>query len=131
MANLGRREMNRRAFLSDSSMAALVLSSPSRLLQLTTKEEGRRDGEGPDSTSQTISVQVLPGTAPLTLQGDLAAKMVDGIHQFLLHQIQEAAQERGRLWQRNYQSVEDYHRSVSPNRERFRQIIGAVDQRVP
>jgi dienelactone hydrolase len=55
--------------------------------------------------------------------------MVDGIHQFLLRQTQTAAQERGRFWQRNYQSVEEYNRSVSPNRERFRQIIGAVDPR--
>ena len=56
--------------------------------------------------------------------------MVDGIHQFLLRRIQDAARERGRLWQRDYQSVEDYNRSVSPNRERFRQIIGAVDSRI-
>jgi dienelactone hydrolase len=56
--------------------------------------------------------------------------MVDGIHQFLLRRIQDAAQERGRLWQRDYQSVEDYNRSVSPNRERFRQIIGALDSRI-
>src|SRR5262249_45089507 len=111
--------MNRRAFLSDSSLAALVLSSLSQLLQLTAKEKPRRDGEDPGSTWQTISEAVLPGTVPLTLQGDLAAQMVDGIHQFLLRRIQEAAQERGRLWQRNYQSVEDYHRSVLPNRDRF------------
>jgi hypothetical protein len=64
------------------------------------------------------------------MQGDLAAQMVDGIHQFLLRRTQEATQERGRLWQRDYQSVEAYNRSVSPNRERFRQIIGAVDPRI-
>jgi hypothetical protein len=34
------------------------------------------------------------------------------------------------LWQRDYTSVETYDRSVSPNRERFRQIIGAVDPRI-
>jgi dienelactone hydrolase len=56
--------------------------------------------------------------------------MVDGIHRFLLRRTQEAAQERGHLWQRDYRSAEDYNRSVAPNRERFRQIIGAVDPRV-
>jgi hypothetical protein len=83
-----------------------------------------------DATAQNPAASALPGTTPLTLQGDLSAQMVDGIHQFLLCRTQEAAQERGRLWQRVYQSVEAYNRSVSPNRERFRQIIGAVDQRV-
>jgi dienelactone hydrolase len=56
--------------------------------------------------------------------------MVDGIHRFLFRRTQEAAQERTQLWQRDYRSAEDYNRSVAPNRERFRQIIGAVDPRV-
>jgi dienelactone hydrolase len=56
--------------------------------------------------------------------------MVDGIQKFLLGRWQNCGQERGRLWQRDYQSAESYSRSVAPNRERFRQIIGAVDTRV-
>ena len=65
------------------------------------------------------------------MQGDLAAQMVEGIHQFLLRRTQEAAQERGRACgSETITSVEDYNRSVSPNRERFRQIIGAVDPRM-
>jgi len=120
--------MNRRAFLGDSSRAALALGLSSRLRPLTGNEE-RTSGEGTGSAQQVTSEPVLPGTAPLTSQGDLAAQMVDGIHQFLLRQTQTAAQERGRFWQRNYQSVEEYNRSVSPNRERFRQIIGAIDPR--
>lgn len=120
--------MNRRAFLGDSSSAALALGLSSRLRPFTGNEE-RTSGEGTGSAPQATSEPVLPGTAPLTRQGDLAAQMVDGIHQFLLRQTQTAAQERGRFWQRNYQSVEEYNRSVSPNRERFRQIIGAVDPR--
>jgi dienelactone hydrolase len=119
--------MDRRAFLGGSSGAALGLGLASRLGQLAAEEEQGSSGEG---YSRTTSEPVLPSTAPLTLQGDLAAKMVDGIHQFLLRRTQEAAEERGRLWQRDYQSVEAYNRSVSPNRERFRQIIGAVDKRI-
>jgi dienelactone hydrolase len=63
------------------------------------------------------------------MQGDLAEQMVEGIQQYLLRQTGVAVQERGRLWQRDYTSVESYNRSVLPNRERFRQIIGAVDSR--
>ncbi len=122
--------MNRRLFLIDSCGATLALGLPARLLQTTAKKKQSSDAEGPGSTSQAISEPVLPGTTPLTLQGDLATQMVDGIKQFLLRRIQDAVRERGRLWQRDYQTVEDYNRSVSPNRERFRQIIGAVDSRI-
>ena len=72
--------MNRRLFLIDSCGATLALGLPARLLQTTAKKKQSSDAEGPGSTSQAISEPVLPGTTPLTLQGDLAAQMVDGIH---------------------------------------------------
>ncbi|MBZ5564119.1 MAG: dienelactone hydrolase family protein [Acidobacteriia bacterium] len=34
------------------------------------------------------------------------------------------------MWQRNFQSAEDYDRSVAHNREHFREIIGVVDPRI-
>lgn len=117
--------MNRRAFLRDSSVVTLAMGFPARVLRLAAKE-----GQGSGGASQTMSGPALPGTAPLTLQGDLATQMVDGIQKSLLDRWQNCGQERGRLWQRDYQSAESYSRSVAPNRERFRQIIGAVDTRV-
>ena len=80
---------------------------------------------------RTPAEQVLPGTAPLAPHGDLAEQMEDGIQRFLLQRIQETPQERTRLWQWNYRSVQDYEKSVSLHRQRLRQIIGAVDPRVP
>ena len=77
-----------------------------------------------------LPCRILPGTAPLIMAGDLASQMVDGIRADLLRRTQEAVQERASLWQRDYSSREAYERSVSRNRERFRQIIGAVDERV-
>jgi dienelactone hydrolase len=118
-------KMNRRAFIADSSRAALAFGLSSGFRKSTAHADGR-SGEG---AWQATSEPVLPGTSPLTMQGDLAAQMVDGIHQFLLRGIQSAAQERARLWQRDYHSAEAYSRSVEANRERFRQIIGAVDPR--
>ena len=120
--------MNRRSFLIDSSRATLASGLSLRLLSATGQAAPR--GESPGSTSPEALGSVLPGTAPLNLQGDLAEQMVNGIRTFLLRRTEEAAQERERLWQRDYQSVEAYKRSVAPNRERFRQIIGAVDSRV-
>lgn len=71
----------------------------------------------------------MPGTAPLTAQGDLAMQMVDGIHQHLLAQTAQQAAEKPRLWNRDFSSAARYEQSVAANRERFRHIIGAVDER--
>src|SRR5579862_22724 len=62
----------------------------------------------------------LPGTAPLTVDGDLAAKMVDGINLYLEHATAAARVQRTRLGEPD-----------SRSRDRFRKIIGAVDPRVP
>jgi dienelactone hydrolase len=66
----------------------------------------------------------------LTTEGDLAMQMVDGIHRFLLRETDRRAVDRTQLWSRDYASVERYERSITPNRQRFQQIIGAVDRRV-
>lgn len=75
--------------------------------------------------------EVLPGTKPLELQGDLASIMVSGIDQFLLEEIADSLNHRGRHWQRDYSSPEAYARSVAPNRAHLARIIGAVDAREP
>jgi dienelactone hydrolase len=62
----------------------------------------------------------LPGTAPLTDDGDLAAKMVDGINLYLEHGTSDARKKRSQLGKRD-----------NGARERFRKMIGAVDPRVP
>ena len=71
----------------------------------------------------------LAGTSPLTMTGDLAAAMVNGIHRFLDRETAAAPQNRARFWRRDYGSPEAYSKSVAANRERLRTIIGAVDER--
>ena len=73
----------------------------------------------------------LPGTKPLTTPGDLSAQMVAGIDKFLLREIARAAVGRTHFWKRDFTSREAYEKSVAPNRERLRKIIGAVDERLP
>jgi dienelactone hydrolase len=63
---------------------------------------------------QPSSAQVLPHTQPLTWDGDLSTRMMDGAHQFVERKIAEALAARPK-----------------PDRDRLRQIIGAVDPRVP
>src|SRR5438874_10931871 len=74
---------------------------------------------------------VLAGTARLEMQGDLSAQMVAGIDKFLMRETQRSVAEREKHWQRDFTSAVAYERSVQPNRERLRKIIGAVDPRVP
>jgi len=73
---------------------------------------------------------VLPGTVPLTMQGDLAAQMVAGIDRYLMRETAASIERRAQHWKRDFASRDAYAKSVAPNRERLRKIIGAVDPRV-
>ncbi len=74
---------------------------------------------------------VLPGTKPLTTEGDLSAQMVSGVDRFLMREIERSIQKRPALWHRDFSSSEAYDKSVQPNRDRFRKSIGATDARLP
>lgn len=73
----------------------------------------------------------LHGTAPLTWEGDLSKKMLDGAHRYVERKIAESIQARQRHWARDVSSPNAYEKSVRPNRLRFSELIGAVDERVP
>lgn len=73
----------------------------------------------------------LPGTEPLEWSGDLAQRMVQGIDRFLTRETARSVQERKKHWRRDFSSWAAYEESVEANRERFRQRIGAVDERLP
>ena len=81
-------------------------------------------------TSVVLAQSTLPGTSPLTAEGDLAEQMVEGIKRYLLRETDASIEKRAGLWKRNYGSLESYDQSVAANRERFAKIIGAVDARV-
>src|SRR5262245_26913650 len=70
----------------------------------------------------------MPGTSPLTEQGDLAARMVDGINDYLIRETAQAVRGRERFWHRDFSTPEAYDRSIEPNRGNLRRIIGAVDR---
>src|SRR5258708_2968375 len=77
-----------------------------------------------------LRAEPLPGTKPLTVDGDLAAKMVEGIDKYLMRELEEAGAKRKRFWNPDFSSVEAYEKSVEPNRQRLRKILGIVDARV-
>src|SRR6478735_12454901 len=74
--------------------------------------------------------QPLEGTKPLEEQGDLAAKMVDGIHRFVDRDTAESVAKRATYWHRDLSSPEKYAASVEPNRKHLAKILGVVDERV-
>jgi dienelactone hydrolase len=83
------------------------------------------------ATGLADEVPRLPDTGALTWEGDLSAKMMDGLHGFIEDKIARSVEKRSRFWGRDASSPEAYAKSVQPNRERFRKAIGAVDPRLP
>ncbi len=75
--------------------------------------------------------QPLPGTKLLEGKDDFAKVMVDGIHRYLDKATEQAAKDRAKLWNADLASPAAFDKSVAPNRERFRKMIGVIDARVP
>jgi dienelactone hydrolase len=73
----------------------------------------------------------LPGTQPLEEKGDLAAKMVEGIGKYLDRELAASVEKRKQFWKPDFSSTDSYRKSVQPNRERLKKILGVVDERVP
>src|SRR5581483_2360681 len=69
-----------------------------------------------------LFAQPLPGTNPLKRDGDLATQMVAGIDRYLMRELRQAPERR--------RAVKGTQRSMATDRDRLRQIIGAVDQRL-
>ena len=72
----------------------------------------------------------LPGTKPLTAEGDIAAQMVAGIDKYFMRELDAAAKGGAERWRLNTSSKEAYVESIKPNRERLRKLLGVIDERV-
>ena len=81
--------------------------------------------------STTAIADELSGSQPLTMQGDIAAQLVDGVDKFLLREISQSAKLRERHWQRDFTSPAAYDKSIAPNRKRLAHILGVRDERTP
>ena len=64
------------------------------------------------------------------MEGDIAAAMVAGIDKFLLREIELSVGRRENYWKRDFTSPEAYNKSIEPNRQRLKKILGVVDERV-
>ena len=77
------------------------------------------------------SPATLPNTQPLTWDDDLADRMMDGLHRFVEQKIEHAVANRKQFWNWDTSSPEAYEKSIVPNRERLKKLIGLIDRRVP
>jgi dienelactone hydrolase len=73
--------------------------------------------------------QPLAGTHKLTLEGDIASQMIDGVDRFLLRKLDESLVKRAHHWKRDFSSPEAYAKSIEPNRKRLTHILGIRDPR--
>jgi hypothetical protein len=78
---------------------------------------------------------VLPGTSPLTEDGDLAASMVAGIDRYLDRETATSPERRRKHWRFDTNSNEaffsSYLRLAETNRTQLRELLGVVDERDP
>lgn len=82
-------------------------------------------------TLPAAAAEPLPDTKPLTDEGDLAAKMVEGVGKYLDRATTASVEKRKEFWKPDFSSPEAYPKSVQPNRDRLKKILGVVDERVP
>jgi dienelactone hydrolase len=80
--------------------------------------------------SNLVRAEPLPETKALTRDGDLAAQMVAGIDKYLIRELAASVEKRKAYWKPDFSSVEAYTKSVQPNRERLKKMLGIVDARV-
>ena len=82
-------------------------------------------------TLWSISLPAQPklNTKPLTLKGDIASHLVEGVDKFLLSELATSLNKRENYWNRDFSSHKAYIESVKPNRERLSHILGIRDQR--
>jgi dienelactone hydrolase len=74
---------------------------------------------------------LLPGTRPLEGSEDLSVRLVDEAHRLLDQKTQASVEGRQAFWRRDPSSSEAYAKSVAPNRQRLKTILGVVDARAP
>ena len=73
----------------------------------------------------------LSGTKPLDWNGDLASRMMDGLHRYVERAMDRSIVSREKFWKREGSSPQAYEKSVEPNRQRLKKILGVVDARMP
>lgn len=79
--------------------------------------------------AQEKPIVPFPGTAPLTMEGDITSELVDGVDRFLLKKLEETDAQRIQHWQRENDSETEAF--LTAKRNRLSHILGLRDARIP
>jgi len=74
-----------------------------------------------------IKKEVLPGTKPLTLEGDLAERMLEGAHRFLDRKLAETLVRRSNHWEKGLSSPKNKEAFLDDNRLELARILGITE----
>lgn len=75
--------------------------------------------------------EALFKSTPLNGEFDFSHMMVDGIGEYLDEQTKKSIPDRSSFWNPDFSNKQAYETSVSPNRQRLLEILGAVDPILP
>ena len=77
--------------------------------------------------------EYLSSTKPLKLENidELRSEMIGGMINYFSQVLESGSINKEQHWSRNYSSMKEYNESVASNRERFKKIVGIVDERIP
>ncbi len=84
---------------------------------------------GAKAEDRRVADAPLPNTQPLTLSGDIAAAMVDGIDRFLLRETEESVTRRSCFWPSDTTPADASARMLEADRQRLAEILGVRDAR--
>lgn len=82
------------------------------------------------ATTAETEIIALPGTQPLTWQGDLAEQLVAGVDRFLLRKLDASAAARERLWPATYETDDARAQAFAAKRARLARLLGVREARV-
>lgn len=71
--------------------------------------------------------KVMPATAELTLSGDIASQLVDGVDRFLLKKLNQSVQQRAATWPVPSAEQADFRKATSAQRQRLGKQLGLID----
>jgi dienelactone hydrolase len=81
------------------------------------------------TAARAANPEPLPGTSPLTIEGDLASQMVDGLHRFLATQTDKTARQREDRWKQQFAHPETRQAFLASERAWLADHLGLRESR--
>ncbi len=77
-----------------------------------------------------LTAEVLPGTGPLKMTGDIASRMVAEVDQFLLNELKQSPGRREQHWRPTPKQKENFDLWLNEKRSTLAKLTGVVENRI-